>query len=173
MDSTKLKENLSPERQASQPQKGPDRPHSDSDVKRAASELVQNVNGTENAETQDGVEMGSGNVSEDASEDKNKAAQGGGKKAYSTDEVEAIRAKLLAALPPQEVMIKEIKKKLYKQEDDLSKRMKKLSKHSHTQSYQLTIVISQLRKIREYFSMLAHATFDIVKHLWLKIVHGV
>lgn len=173
MEPNKLRENREAEKAPVQSQKGPERPKTDAEVKRAASEVMQSADQAESVEGSEDVESGLGNVSENASEDKNKASQGGGKKAYSTDEVEAIRAKLLAALPPQEVMIKEIRKKLYKQEEVLVKRMKKLQKHSHTQAFQLTIVVAQVRKVREYFSVLAHATYEMIKHLWLKIVHGV
>lgn len=168
----KPQENLNIERPSSQTPKTTERTKKDSEVARATSEVIQ-TDGIDANEGQEGVEAGLGRVSEGASEDKNKAAQGGAKRVYSNDEIEAIRAKLLAALPPQEVMIREIRKKLYNQEKILTKRMKSLQKHSHTQAFHLTIVISQIRKVREYFSILAHATYEMIKHLWLKIVHGV
>lgn len=172
MEPNKLRENLSSEKVHQEATKASEKPKSDAEVKRAASEVMQQA-GTESAESQEGVESGTGRVSEQASEDKNQAATGGAKRSYSADEVEAIRAKLLAALPPQDQMIREIRKKLYKEEEILVKRMKKLQKNSHTQAFQLTIVVRQLRKVREYFSTLAHATYEMIKHLWLKIVHGV
>lgn len=135
---------------------------------------AKDVLGTEGAaESQAGVEMNEGKVSEVSTEDKAYAPAAGGAKAYSADEIEAIRAKLLAALPPQEVMIREIRKKLRQEEKVLNQRLKKYRKHAHTKAFQLTLVVAQLRKLREYFSVLLHATFELVKHLWLKIVHGV
>lgn len=140
------------------------------EVKQKASKVLESES-AEAAEGQEGVELSEGKVSEVSSEDKAYAPAGSGK-AYSADEIEAIRAKLLAALPPQEVMIRQIRKKLGQQEKNLTKRMKKLQKKSHTNAFHLTIVVSQLRKIREYFSKLAHATYELIKHLWLEIVHG-
>lgn len=140
------------------------------EIKQKASEVL---GASESVEGQEGVELSEGKVAESASEDKAHAPAAKGGKTYSADEIEAIRAKLLAALPPQEVMIREIRKKLVKEEKVLTKRMKKLQKRAHTHAFQLTIVVAQLRKIREFFSMLAHATYEMVKHLWLKIVHGV
>lgn len=148
------------------------KPEQNRDVKQKAADILRS-DSADSAEGISGAESGDGRVSESAGEDKAAGPQAGGKRAYSDDEREAIRAKLLAALPPQEVMIKEIRKKLYKEEKVLTKRMKKLQKKSHTQAFQLTIVVAQLRRVSEYFSILAHATYELVKNLWLKIVHGV
>lgn len=165
-------EKLRIDRGFSETAKPAERPKTDSEVKQKTSEVLQTEN-LEGAEFQEGAEAGLGKVSENAAEDKAYAPAAGAAKAYSADEIEAIRAKLLAALPPQEVMIKQIRNKLYKQEKVLNKRMKKLQKKSHIHAFELNIVVAQLRKVREYFSSLAHATYELIKHLWLKIVHGV
>lgn len=146
-----------------------EKPAAAAETKRRAAEVVQ----TEGVDSQEGAESSEGNISESASEDKSTAPVGGGKVKYSDDQIEAIRAKLLAALPPQEVMIKQIRQKLYKQEKDLTKRLDKLKGKAAKHAFEVNIVVMQLRKIREFFSVLAHATYEIVKHLWLKIVHGV
>lgn len=140
-------------------------------VKERAAEVFT-VPSQEALEVQEGIE--SGKISEVTTEDKAQTpVPAGTRKVYSTDEIEAIRAKLLATLPPQEVMVKQIRKKLKKQEALLTKKMKQLQRRSHQNAFYLTIVIAKLRKIQEYFSLLAHATFELIKHLWLKIVHGV
>lgn len=158
----------------SQAEKAPERekPQAAREVKEKAKELLH-AEGVEATEGAEGAELVEGKVSEVAGEDKAYAPATSGQRAYTADEVEAIRAKLLAALPPQEVMIQQIRRRLYKEEKVLTKRMNKLRKKSHTHAFQLTLVVSQLRKLREYFSMLAHATYEMIKHLWLKIVHGV
>ncbi|MEK7524732.1 MAG: hypothetical protein AAB588_06945 [Patescibacteria group bacterium] len=158
--------------QGAGPSENVKKPEQNREVKQKAADILHS-DSVDSAEGMDGMESGDGRVSESAGEDKGAGPQAGGKRAYSDDEREAIRAKLLAALPPQEVMIKEIRKKLYKEEKVLTKRMKKLQKKSHTQAFQLTIVVAQLRRVSEYFSILAHATYELVKNLWLKIVHGV
>lgn len=137
--------------------------------KKAKEALKTEAEGIEGAE---GIEFSEGKISEAAGEDKAHAPLAGAGK-YSADEIEAIRAKLLAALPPQAVMIRQIRKKLYKEERVLTKRMKKFQKKSHKHAYALTIIIAKLRKIREYLAMLAYATYEVIKNLWLKIVHGV
>ena len=152
--------------------KTPEKPVATKDIKKKASDVLH-AEDVEAQEGQEGVEGMDGKISESTSEDRAHAPAATGGKSYSADEIEAIRAKLLAALPPQEVMIKQIRRKLYKEEKVLTKRMNKLKKKSHTHAFQLTIVVSQMRKIREYFSMLVHATYEMIKHLWLKIVHGV
>lgn len=171
MDANSSKERLERTEQLHQETEKSEKPTAVRDIKKKASEVLKSQETAEALEGQEGVESG-GKISEISAEDK-AYAPGGGIQGYSADQVEAIRAKLLAALPPQEVMIREIRNKLYKKEKVLSKRMKKLQKNSHKSAFQLTVVVSQIRKIREYFSMLAHATYEMVKHLWLKIVHGV
>lgn len=162
-ESEESKENRAPSK---------DKPAQARETKEKASQVLRSESAEAN-EGQEGVENGDGRVSESASEDKKQDPAGGGKKAYTADEVEAIRARLLAALPPQEVMIKQIRRKLYKEEKVLTKRMHKMQKSSHTNAFHLTIVVLQLRKVREYFYVLANATYEMIKHLWLKIVHGV
>lgn len=155
-------------------ERGPERekPEAAKEAKKKASEVL-NEESMEGVEGAEGSEFVEGKVSETTSEDKAYAPAASGKSTYTADEIEAIRAKLLAALPPQEVMMKQIRRKLYREEKVLTKRMNKLRKKSHTKAFELTIVVAQLRKLREYFSMLAHATYEMIKHLWLKIVHGV
>lgn len=147
-------------------------PREAKEVKKRASEVLES-RGAEAAEGQEGVELSEGKVSETAGEDKAYAPAGQGAKAYTADEIEAIRAKLLAALPPQEVMIKQIKRKLYKEEAVLTKKMKRYRRKAHKHAFELTIIVGKLREIHAYFTMLAHATYELIKHLWLKIVHGV
>lgn len=120
-----------------------------------------------------GVEFAEGKVSETVTEQKKKGPAGVWPVTRTADEVEAIRAKLLQNLPSQEMMVHQIKQTLRGQEQSLNKQYKKLKRMGDKAAYQLNIVVAQLRKIREFFSMLANATFEIIKQLWLKIVHGV
>ncbi|MEK7528942.1 MAG: hypothetical protein AAB592_04200, partial [Patescibacteria group bacterium] len=105
-------------------------------------------------------------------EDKKKFT-GSGAKTMTSDQIEAIRAKLLKNLPPQAVMVKQIKRKLSMQEKELTKDFKKYSNVGADAAFQLNAVVARLRKLKDYFSILANATFEMIKHLWLKIVHGV
>lgn len=143
------------------------KPKESKEVKKKTAEVLQ----ADGIEDQEGLETGK--VSEQTSEDKSTAPAASGGKTYSNDEIEAIRARLLKALPPQAVMIRQIRKKLVSDEKVLTKRMNKLRKKAHLHAYEMTKLVMQIRKIKEYFSMLAHATYEMIKHLWLKIVHGV
>jgi len=142
-----------------------------SEIKAGASEVLTTVESGE-AGQEGAVEMGTGEVSEEVKEDKKKSSGGSGK-AMTADEIEAIRARLLANLPPQAVMVKQIKKKLYLQERKLNKEFNTYKSKGAKAAYQLNVVVAQWRKVREYFAVLANATFEMVKQLWLKIVHGV
>lgn len=142
------------------------------EFRKEAAEVVESVEAREGKEA--AVEFAEGKISETVREDKKKGPAGkGAGGALTADEIEAIRAKLLANLPPQAVMMKQIRKKLMKDEKHLNKEFKQLKRMGHTAAFQLNRVVAQLRKIHEFFSLLAHATFDMVKQLWLKIVHGV
>ncbi|MBI4994208.1 hypothetical protein HZC21_01005 [Candidatus Peregrinibacteria bacterium] len=152
--------------------KTPEKPSVSKETGKKAAEILK----TETAEAregQEGVEISEGKVAEEISEDKRYAPYTGGGAGYSADQIEAIRAKLLAALPPQEIMVRQIKRKLFRDRKELAKKMKKAVGHADRKAFELTIIVAQLRKISEYFSLLAHATYELIKNLWLKIVHGV
>lgn len=127
-------------------------------------EIQESIEGT--------LELRGGKVSEEISEDKKKAPSSKGGKAITFDEREALRAKLLASLPSEAVMRKQILTVLQKKERVLMREQRRLVRLAYRAAYQLNTVVARLREIRRYFAMIAHATFDIVKHLWLKIVHG-
>lgn len=146
-------------------------------LKRAGEIQKEAVSVIEVAEAKEGaegtVEFAEGKIAEEISEDKKRAPVTGLGGALTADEIEVIRAKLLANLPPQEVMVKQIRRKLETREKQLRKDYKKFKKMGHKAAFQLTKIVASIRKIQEYFLVLAHATFDVVKQLWLKIVHGV
>lgn len=145
--------------------------HVDVGLANKAAELIGKDASLEGQEGSGNVD---GNISEDVGEDKNTGSQGGVHGGALTDEEkEELRAKLLASVPTQEVMIKEIRKKLISQERHLIKKITKLESKAHKNAFQLTIMVQQLRMVREYFRQIARATYELVKHLWLKIVHGV
>jgi hypothetical protein len=146
----------------------------------ASTEVARTI---ENAATAE-VTSESGEISEKQREDDKKQMSGGNgakqqKKDISAEEVEAIRSKLLAQISkmgPQKakrMMVSQIKAKLSTKERHLEKEYRKLSRMGHKAAYRLVQVVARLRKVREYFSKLADATFEVMKQLWLKIVHNV
>ena len=140
-------------------------------IKGNATEIIGQIESDE--DTESSAEFSEGKVSEKVKEDKKQGSAGKGGKIMTQDEIDAIRAKLLSNLPPQTIMMKQIKNKLVKQEKVLYREYRKYKKMGTKAAFQLNIVVAQLRKIKEYFGILANATFDIIKNLWLKIVHGV
>lgn len=116
-----------------------------------------------------------GNVSESNSEDKKTGSQGGAKggKAMTTDEIEQLRAKLLASAPPQTDMVKQIRRVLSDQEHKLEDEFSDLASNPQKDPAKFVEVVSKMRQIRVYFDSMLNATYEYVKHLWLKIVHGI
>ena len=137
------------------------------DVKKGAESVLE---ATDSAE--DGGEA-MGNVSEEASENKSGPSQGGSTKSMTADEIEQLRAKLLASAPPEEMMVKQIAKSLRKQEKELEHEYHKLASNPSKNPSRYVEVVSNLRQISMYFESLLSATYEYVKHLWLKIVHGI
>lgn len=141
----------------------------------------------EATEVQDGAldeETGlvSGEVSEiakdSASENK---AQGQGKKgdddtSNATKEKKALadlsdrmalRERLLATAPKESEMRKEIKQELLKKKESLESDVKKY-KHNYAM---LSEAVAQLRAVIRQLNEIAHASYEALKEVWLKVVH--
>lgn len=140
------------------------------EVKESAGEIVKTI---ESREGMGVAEIVEGKIAEKAKEGKKVVPAGSFPAVRTADEIEAIRTKLLQNLPSQEIMVKQIKRKLKVDERALTKQFKKIRKMGHKAAYQLNIVVAKLRKVREYLAILANATFEVIKQLWLKIVHDV
>lgn len=153
-------------------------------------ESQENLNTTEvleATEVQDGAldeETGlvSGEVSEiakdSASENK---SQGQGKKgdddtSNATKEKKALtdlsdrmalRERLLATAPKESEMRKEIKQELLKKKESLEYDVKKY-KHNYAM---LSEAVAQLRAVIRQLNEIAHASYEALKEVWLKVVH--
>lgn len=158
-----------PEDEGGGERQSPSSPDRKLDLDRGAAKIVEGID--EDGETAEGLKMG--DVSEETTEDKKRASGSGVAATKSDDEIAAIRAKLLANLPTEKVMVRQIKAKLIKDEKRLNKEYSKAMRLGQKAAFRLVQVVAQLRKINDYLAMLANATFDVVKQLWLKIVHGV
>lgn len=158
--------------------------------KNAKSAPEENLNTTEvleATEVSDGAldqETGliSGEVSEiakdSASENK---AQGQGKKgdddtSNATKEKNALadisdrlalRDRLLATAPQESDMRKEVKKELLKKKESLESDVKKY-KHNYAM---LSEAMAQLRAVIRQLNEIAHASYEALKEVWLKVVH--
>ncbi len=152
-------------------QKGP-KISENKDVKKGAESVLGSAESGETSE--DGVEGGDGKVSESTSEDKSKQGQssGGKGKAMTNDEKEQQKAKLLANPPLEREMIRQISKVLDKQKHKLEDEADSLLSSPQKNPSRLVEVIGKIRAINQHFESMVGATYEFLKHLWLKIVHG-
>ncbi len=158
--------------------KGPE--NNDSAPKISGNEKVKQgaesvLGATESADSNEDGGEAMGNVSESNSEDKKQASQSGAKggKTMTTDEIEQLRAKLLANAPAQTDMIRQIKKVLNDQEHKLENDFSRLVSNPQKNPEKFVEVVSKMRQIRVYLDSMLNATYEYVKHMWLKIVHGI
>ncbi len=82
-----------------------------------------------------------------------------------------IKAKLLQNLPSEKRMVKDI-------ENTLSKEMKVLRKRANMaiklgNAFEFTNIIAKIREMKNTIANLAHATYEMIRNIWLKIVHGI
>ena len=133
-------------------------------------EAFGTLDSSESGET--GVETGVGKVSERSSEGKESRGAGDTRPAgRGSDDAVHIRQQLLASKPPKTVMLLEIKRHFRKETHVLHKDLRKYERQGDWHRY--NGVVARLRQIREIFEQLVHATYDAIKNVWLKVVHGI
>lgn len=79
----------------------------------------------------------------------------------------ALRDRLLATAPKESEMRKEIKQELLKKKESLESDVKKY-KHNYAL---LSEAVSQLRAVVRQLNEIAHASYEALKDIWLKVVH--
>lgn len=79
----------------------------------------------------------------------------------------ALRDRLLATAPKEADMRKEIKQELLKKKESLESDVKKY-KHNYAL---LSEAVSQLRAVVRQLNEIAHASYEALKDIWLKVVH--
>lgn len=79
----------------------------------------------------------------------------------------ALRERLLAAAPQESAMRNEVKQVLLKKKEALEKDVKKY-KHNYAM---LSDAMAQLRAVVRQLQELAHASYEALKEVWLKVVH--
>lgn len=113
---------------------------------------------------------------ESVTEESQVTAKGDGSKKQqgddSTKDAKAVLiTKLLQNAPKEEKMRKQVQRALedrkYKLENDIKKHQRRREYHL------LSIAIMQLRMVVHQLEMLAKASYDQLKNLWLKFIHGV
>ena len=169
------------------PNRGPEVVHRPEVV----AQKVENQKGAENLKshldaaaqrTAEYVEIGesaevSGDVSEVMAEQREQ--QGGGtvggisKGAKARIAAAQIRAELLKKAPSQEVMFKQIEKEIKKEINYLHKRAKRAMRGDSISAFELNNIVKKIRELKSLLLMIAKATAETLKTLWLRFVHGV
>lgn len=119
------------------------------------------------------AEFVEGNIAESLGEDKKKApsSQGAGQKKVMNDS--AADDRKAVTIPSVDVMRVQVSTRVKKEIAELEKKANKIMRNpSKAEPFQLNILISRIRYLRNILSQLAHATSEGVKSLWQKIVKG-
>lgn len=84
------------------------------------------------------------------------------------------KAQLLKELPPEPKMRKEVKFALKNEISNLEKQKNRMISNPLNNNFnQLNIIVQKLRELKHIFATLAQATYEMLKNLWLKYVHGI
>lgn len=85
-----------------------------------------------------------------------------------------IRAQLLKQLPDEKVMRKEIEKEIKNEIKYLHKKaMKMLRSPQHMNYFEMSNIVGKIRELKGTLYKLIKASFESLKTLWLRYVHGV
>lgn len=127
----------------------------------------------------DGMEVAGevmGNVSEAMSSSKERKGDGvksGGAKSTVVDP-EEIKKKLLQNLPTEREMKGQIEKEIKKEIKYLHKRaMKMMANPGEANYFEMANMLKKIRELRGILLTLVKASFENMKTLWLRFVHGV
>ena len=139
-----------------------------------------NESGAKVAETVEGLDVMTGaekvsEVKEKASEQKpvQKTQTGTKQQAKKTtaESEAAIKERLLKKLPAPVIMKHQIKHELNKEVSKLKSQARQANRKGA--AYELNKIVARLRELKELISSLAHATYEYIRNLWLKVVHGI
>ncbi len=95
-----------------------------------------------------------------------------GKPAKKGLTAEQRRAQLLAARPSEREMRSQIRAKLSQEMNELKFQYRKLKGKAHA-ACKLNAVVAKMREIQEYFIQMAIATYEVLRKMWLRLVHGI
>lgn len=117
-------------------------------------------------------------VSEVLSKGKDLAAGGGGKKVYSSaskKEIEALRAQLLKNLPSERVMKRQVEAEIKKEIKYLRGRALSLIRapYNNMSFFEMSNLVRKIRELRGILYTLIKISFERLKTLWLRFVHGI
>ncbi|MFA5855562.1 MAG: hypothetical protein WC846_04805 [Candidatus Gracilibacteria bacterium] len=114
-------------------------------------------------------ETASENVSEQGGKSSSAAQTQDGDSAPQLSERELLREKLLKTAPAEREMRKEVKRVLLNKKAMLEK---EVAKYKGTKDYcLLSLAIIHLRAVVRQMQIVARASYDLLKEIWLKVVH--
>lgn len=93
------------------------------------------------------------------------------KKKMTKQEAEDLKKRLLKDLPPSKTMIKEIRAHVRQEIKHLEREAARAERNGKFK--ELSDTVSRMRELRIMLFDLLHATAEIIKNLWLKVVHGI
>ncbi|MBI2464177.1 hypothetical protein HYV57_04430 [Candidatus Peregrinibacteria bacterium] len=132
--------------------------------------------------TLEGINFGTERVSEKISEHTSENGSSVKKTQHQTSQVakkatnvkesaDAIKARLLNSMPTEQVMKREIKTMLDQDIHQLLKKARLAEKKGN--AFELNKLVAKIREIKDILASIAHATYEMLKNLWLKVVHGI
>ncbi len=129
----------------------------------AGREAVEaNLDVAENVET-------NGEISETSTKGKEQKAGGGGQSAIAQ-----VKAGLLNNLPAEKIMRAQVQKEINRQIDYLhTKAMKMVRKPGEANYFELANILKKIRELKAMLMDLAKLSFEHLKTLWLRFVHGI
>lgn len=156
-------------------ERGKKSPHGEEAVdlglKSNATSVLEGVEGAEGAEGVDGkiAELAHEGVGEHRQSTAGKFQQF--QTQMTAAQAEALKKKLLEMPPPRKQMIREIQKHIHREIKVLQKNAAKCEKQGKFK--ELNELVRCMRELTDLLNRLIHATADVVKNLWLKVVHGI
>lgn len=136
-----------------------------------AGRILEGVDDSENAE------FGLGNVSEKAGEnigEHQKSTAGKFQqfqKQMTKEEADRLKKQLLKSPPSKPLMIREIRTQVHREILQLHSKEKYYRRKSAFA--ELARVVKRLRELHGILTQLLHSTAEVVRNLWLKVVHGI
>lgn len=123
----------------------------------------------------EGMESVDGKIAETLGEDRNKTGdnKAGGFVYRQKVDPAAIRAQLLQNLPDQKVMMMQVSKEIHKEIKYLHKKaMKMMRTPGEVNYFEMSNLMKKLRELKGILAELFKASFETLKTLWLRFVHG-
>lgn len=88
-------------------------------------------------------------------------------------QMQARRQQLINSKPTKSKMVSDIRKTVSSELRRLEIKEARAKRNAVEAAKELNEVVAQIRGMRKILSGLAHATYDQLKKLWLKVVHGI